>query len=516
MTSHEPICPSGRTALSDACDAPCEVRARPFVLAATILASAMAFIDGSIVHIALPAIQQDFGSGFTTLQWVVNAYALTLAGLILVGGGAGDRFGRRRIFITGIWVFLVASIAIALAPDAAMLIGARALQGIGAALLIPQSLAILSASFPKEVRGRAIGIWAGASAITTALGPALGGALIDWLDWRAAFWINLPLSAAALWLTMRYVPESRDRNVTGTLDWIGGTLAVIGFGGLTMAITDIAETGAASLQGTVLGAAGVASLALFLWQERRARAPLMPLDLFASRAFSGANAMTLFLYGALTAVMFLLPFELIARRGLSASEVGLTLLPLGLIIGLLSRPAGAWADKNGARGPLAAGALIVASAAGLLALNFETLVTGVVGPIVLLALGMSLVVAPLTTVVMNSADDDRSGAASGVNNAASRLAGLFAVAIAGSFASLVFAANLDASLVDSVMPRFGVLPPHGDPARALIEPAFARAYATGMWLATAWACIAALVALFTIAPSAPRTATDLEHDSTPA
>ncbi len=495
MLTHRPLCPEGKAGRRAGPENPglCPPRSRPFVLAATIAASAMAFIDGSVVNIALPTIQRELGAGFGALQWVVNAYVLLLGALILVGGGLGDRFGRRRVFVAGILLFAAASLACALAPDVAWLIAARALQGAGAALLVPQSLAIIAAAFPKDERGRAIGTWAGASAITTALGPPLGGLLIDWLDWRAAFWINLPLSLAAVWLALRHVPESRDETAAGPLDWRGGALAVLGCGLLTVGLTRLSEGGGAPALVTL--AAGVAALWWFLRTERRAAAPLMPPELFREPAFLGANVMTLFLYGALGAVLFLLPFDLIGRRGLGAAEVGLTLLPLGLIIGTLSRAAGGLVDRAGARLPLALGAALVALGAAGLAAAPGGYWTAVLGPVVVLAAGMALVVSPLTTVVMNAVPDTRSGAASGINNAASRLAGLLAVAVGGALANLVFqrAADLPGQ-------RFGVLPPAGDPLRPAVEAAFATAYGGALWLAAAWAALAAAVALVMLRP----------------
>lgn len=368
---HRPWCPEGRTVPAVEDGVPCEERARPFVLAATILASAMAFIDGSVVTIALPALQGDFGASFSSLQWVVNAYALLMGGLILIGGGAGDRFGRRRMFIMGIAVFALASFACAQAPSIEALIAARAAQGMGAALLVPQSLAIIASSFPKEVRGRAIGIWAGASAITTAMGPPLGGFLIDALDWRAVFWINLPLSVVAVWLALRYVPESRDQNASGPLDWRGGVLAVLAFGALTVALTLLPESHGLSTPVVVLLGIGLVGLALFVRIEARALNPLVPLALFRSRAFSAANVMTLFLYGALSGILFLLPFDLIERRGLSATEVGATLLPMGVVIGAVSRFAGRVADRHGPRILLVLGSLFVTAAALGLAAQLE-------------------------------------------------------------------------------------------------------------------------------------------------
>ncbi len=474
-------------------DFQCPEAARPFVLAATIAASAMAFIDGSVVSIALPTIQRDLAADFTVLQWVVNSYHLFLGALILVGGAAGDRFGRRRIFLAGLVVFAAASALCALAPDTLCLVLARALQGFGAALLVPQSLAIIAASFPKEVRGRAIGLWAGASAITTALGPPLGGLMIDALDWRAVFWLNLPFCAVAIGLTVRFVPESRNQSVSGPLDWPGGLLAILALGLLTVGLTRLSEGGDGAGAGALLGF-GVLALIAFLLVEARAADPLMPLGLFRNASFSAANALTLFLYGALGGILFLLPFDLIARRGLSASAVGLTMLPLGLIIGLLSRPAGDLADRLGTKPLLTVGALLVAGAAAGLALGLEAFWLGIMGPIVMISAGMALVVAPLTTAVMNAAGDERSGAASGVNNAASRLAGLLAIAFLGAVASLAFSASLEGAGLVSDGYRFGVLPEPLSPDRAAAEDAFLDAYGLALWLASSFGILSAVIA----------------------
>ena len=284
---------------------------------------------------------------------------------LLVGGAAGDRFGRRRVFLWGTLLFALASAACALSPGIGALIAARAVQGIGAALMVPQSLAIISAAFPPEIRGRAIGTWAGAASITTALGPAVGGFLIDSLGWRWAFWLNLPLAVVVVVLAVRHVPESR-ATVAGRLDWAGAALAVLAAALVTLGLSALAEPGDAAWRAAALVAAGAVAAWGFVAVERRAEAPLVPLSLFASRAFTGANLLTLCLYGALTGVLFLLPFELIGRRGMSPAEVGLVLLPVGVIIGVFARPAGALADRLGARGFLAAGSCLVAVAAAWL------------------------------------------------------------------------------------------------------------------------------------------------------
>ena len=468
---------------------------RTWILSATIVASSMAFIDGSVVTIALPAMQRGLGAQLADMQWVSNAYLLLLGSLILVGGGLGDRVGRRLIFMIGIALFAFASILCAVAPSVDILIAARLLQGVGAALLVPQSLAIISATYPKEVRGRAIGTWAAASSITTSLGPPLGGFLVDLLSWRVVFWINLPLAALAIWLTFAYVPENKDEGAAGPIDWLGAAIAVLAFGVLTYGLTAISDE--AVSRAVIVGAilVGLAGIALFVYVEGRVTNPIMPPELFRLPVFTGTNLVTVFLYGALAGTFFLLPFDLQARRGLSASEAGLTLLPIGIIIGVLSRRMGSWADRLGPRPFLVVGPTLVGLCGVGLALNLSPYWIGVIVPVLLFSVGMAIVVSPLTTAVMNSVPDARSGAASGVNNAASRLAGVLAIAVFGAAASLVFDWNAHGG-------RFGVLPPPGDPSRPALESAFLIAYSTAMALAAFWCFIAALAAYFSL-PAKP-------------
>ena len=496
--THRPFAPEGKLSrLLPLHGKPCPVEARPYVLAAAIIASAMAFIDSTVVGIAVPAIQKDLSADIVAMQWVANAYLLMLGALILVGGGLGDRIGRRRVFLAGIVVFTVASLLCAVAPNAALLIVARAIQGVGAALLVPQSLAIISANFPKDIRGKAIGTWAAASAVTTALGPPIGGFLIDLLSWRAAFWINLPLAVIALVLTVWFVPESRDEGEEGPVDWGGAALAVAAFAALTYGLSAISEgqVSAGAIAAAIV--AGLIGLAVYAAVERRAANPITPPDLFRSKIFTSVNIVTVFLYGALSGVLFLVPFDLMNRRGLSAAVTGLVMLPLGLIIGAFSRTAGALADDHGPRFFLVAGPLLVGAGSLGFALVIPNLWLGVVLPVVLISCGMALAASPLTTAVMNAVPDNRSGAASGISNAASRLSGVFAIAIFGATAGVVFGWSAPAAA------RFGVIPPAGDPAHGVIVSAFLSAYSAAMIFGAVWCLIAAVISFVTLEGTAP-------------
>ncbi len=476
---------------------PCPAKARPFVLAATIVASSLAFIDSTLVGIALPTLQVEFGATIVSLQWVQNSYALMLGALILVGGGLGDRIGRRFIFVLGIVIFTIASVACALAPTVDVLIIARGVQGIGAALLVPQSLALISANFPKDIRGKAIGTWAAASAVTTAIGPPIGGFLIDVLSWRAAFWINVPLAAIALWLTFVYMEESRDETGSDRIDWLGAGVAVVAFGLLTYGLTLLSETGVAPLTIGLWIAAGVVGIVIFVFVERSAANPLMPLSLFKSRVFSGVNITTVFLYGALAGGLFLVPFDMVARRGMSAAEAGLFLLPFGLIIGIASRYTGDLADTYGPRPFLVGGSLLVAAGCIGFALGGPNPWISVLIPILIMSIGMALVVSPLTTAVMSAAPEEKAGAASGISNTASRLSGVIAVAIFGAMAGLVFSWNAPEGTT------FGPVPPLGDPARPAVEAAFSTAYSSALVFAAVWCVLAAIVSYVSLAGTGP-------------
>lgn len=429
--------------------APCAPDVGRWVLAATILGSSMAFIDGTVVGVALPVIQSDLQTSVTQMQWVVQAYALLLAALILVGGSLGDHLGRKRVFLAGILLFALASVWCGLAPDVNQLILAQAVKGVGGAMLIPGSLAIISATFRESQRGRAIGTWSAFTAITTALGPLLGGWLVENISWRAVFFINVPVAAAALLLTLRYVPESRDEEVAGEpLDWGGAVLAILGVGGIVYGLTESSRLGWGSPQ--IIGAVvlGAAMLVGFLWLESRLAGPMMPLGVFRSATFSGANLLTLLLYSALGGALFFLPFNLIQVQGYTPTAAGAALLPFILIMFLLSRWSGGLVERFGAKLPLIVGPMVTAGGYALFALPgiggsyWATYFPGVV----LLGLGMALSVAPLTTAVMNSVATHQSGVASGINNAVSRLANLLGIAVMGILMTLIFNQALDEQL----------------------------------------------------------------------
>jgi EmrB/QacA subfamily drug resistance transporter len=377
------------------------------------------------------------------VQWVVNAYLLLLGALVLIGGAAADRFGRRRVFVTGIAVFTIASMACGLAPDAVTLAVFRAVQGAGAALLTPSSLAILGASFPEAERGRAIGAWAGFGSLTAAAGPVLGGWLVDTISWRAIFFVNVPLAIATLLLTARHVPESRAPDAKG-LDVAGAILVAAGLGLLTWGLTGASQRSLADPAILAPILAGLLALAAFVVVERRSPAAMAPLAIFKSRDFVAANVLTLFLYFALGGLMFFLPFELIRVHGYAASQSGATLLPFALVMGGLSGAAGRLADRAGPRLPLTLGPLVAAAGFAALAWAGSTsnYWTGFLPATLVLAAGMVLSVAPLTAVVMSAVAPGHAGTASGINNAVARIAGLLAVAVM----SLVFLARFDAAI----------------------------------------------------------------------
>jgi EmrB/QacA subfamily drug resistance transporter len=499
--------------------------AQRWVLLASVLGSSMAFIDGTVVNVALPALQRELGATITDVQWVVEAYSLFLAALILVGGSLGDRYGRRRVFAWGTAVFAAASATCALAGDPRVLIMARAVQGIGAALLVPGSLALISAAFPERERGRAIGTWSAFSAITAALGPVFGGWLIEHVSWRWAFFVNIPIAAAVIALLFWRVPESRDPEVSGPLDAGGAALASLGLGGIVFGLIESSHYGWSDRR--IVGALGLGVLAsiAFVWVERRAAAPMVPFALFRSRDFLGTNLLTLFLYGALGAAFFFLPLVLIQVHGYSGTQAGASLLPLVILISVLSRWSGGLIVRFGPRLLLVAGPLVAAIGFALMA------APGIGGgywrtffpATVVLGLGMAITVAPLTTTVMNSVPTHQAGVASGINNAASRIAGLIAIAVMSLVVVHVFDAEMSRRLavmrsrpeivraLDAERPKLAAAQPPAiaTPAERLairdaIQESFVRGFRATAWLAAALALMSAGVAALMIAGAGPR------------
>jgi EmrB/QacA subfamily drug resistance transporter len=435
-------------------EAPCSPNAAPWVLAATILASSMAFIDETALPVALPAIQSTLGATAVDAQWVVAAYTLFLAALVLVGGSLGDHLGRRRMFAVGVVLFALASAWCGLSQSPEQLIAARALQGVGGALLVPNSLAIIGASFEEERRGKAIGTWTSLTSVTLILGPVLGGYLAENVSWRGVFFINVPLAVVVLAITRSRVPESRDLEAS-RLDLPGATLVAVGLGGVVFGLLESSRLGLGDPR--VIGAliVGAVALAAFLIVEGRVREPMMPLSLFRSRNFTVANAFTLLLYFALVGTLFFLPFNLIWVQGYSATVAGAAIVPTFVLMAFLSRYTGGLTDRYGARLPLVVGPAIAAVSFTLFAVpgaESGSYWTTFFPAAAVLGIGLSILVPALTTVALNSVEVRYEGLASAINNAFSQTAGLLAIAVLGVVMFISFGGSLDARLAALNLP----------------------------------------------------------------
>jgi EmrB/QacA subfamily drug resistance transporter len=465
----------------------------------------MAFIDGTVVNVALPALQSALHATVSDVQWVVESYSLLLSSLLLLGGSLGDIYGRAKVFTLGVILFAVGSAACGVAPSITALIAARSVQGVGAALLVPGSLALISAAFPEKDRGRAIGTWSGFTSITAALGPVLGGWIVEHISWRWVFLINLPIAAVVVLITVWRVPESRNPDATGKLDWPGAILATFALGAMTFALIEAQRGGLAA---KLAGVLGVLALGGFLLVERRSPAPMVPLTLFRSRDFAAANLLTFFLYAALAGLLFFVPLNLIQVQHYSATQAGAALLPFIVLMFLLSRWSGGLIGRFGARGPLTVGPLIAA-------IGFALFLRGGVGgaywttffpAIVVLGLGMAVSVAPLTTTVMTAVPQTEAGTASGINNAVSRVAGLLAIALFGLILYRVFDHSLDRRLnevplppeerrqIDQQRPQLAAAQ-SGDPrAQAAIAESFVSGFDVVVWISVGLAAASSLTA----------------------
>jgi EmrB/QacA subfamily drug resistance transporter len=478
-----------------------------WALIATIIASSMTFIDGTVVNVALPALQSSLGATITDVQWVVEAYALFLGALILVGGSLGDQLGRKKVFLFGVISFTAASVLCGFAPNPLILIIGRAMQGIGAAFLVPGSLAVISATYDDDERGRAIGTWSGFSAITTAIGPVIGGWLVEHVSWRAAFFINVPLAVAVVLLSLAFIDESKDPSRGKRIDFAGVAIGVIGLSGVVLGLLEWPPLGAT--HPLVIGSLAIGAIGLVLLPvvERRRDDPMLPLEPFKSRAFSLANVLTLFLYGALGLMMFLLPMNLIQVQGFTATAAGAALVPFAVIMFALSRWSGGLVRRVGSRLPLTIGPSITAVGFFLLARSGvgRSYWTAFFPAIVVMGVGMAVTVAPLTTTVMGAVDQRHAGVASGVNNAVSRIAGLLAIAVFGVVLTNSFQHRLEPTIqkldpssraqLQREMPKLAGANVSDPKTKAAIHQAFAGAYELVMLEMVGLAILSALAGL---------------------
>jgi EmrB/QacA subfamily drug resistance transporter len=474
----------------------------------------MAFIDSTVVNVALPAIQADFHATVVNVQWIVESYGLFLAALILVGGSLGDLLGRRLMFLAGVAIFALASAGCGMASTIQQLIAARSLQGVGAALLVPGSLAIISSSFNEKTRGQAIGTWSGFTAITTAIGPVLGGWLVQHASWRWVFFINLPLAAAVIIISVWWIPESRSASEK-RIDWLGGILATVGLGGLTNGFIESAGFGWKNPLVMLSLIAGFGCLIAFVFVEANITAPMFPLELFKSHSFSGANLLTLFLYSAIGIFFFLFPLNLIQVQKYSTTAAGAAMLPLILLMFFLSRWSGGLVARYGPKAPLIIGPLIAALGFILFAVPSigDSYWKAFFPAMLVLGFGMAVTVAPLTTVIMNSVNQDRAGTASGINNAVARVAGVLAIAVFGIVMVKAFASRLDDDLAHFSLPPAILQQLHADQIKlaglqaptsldpattAAINESVGQAFVFGFRIVL-WICVALSVASAAIA-----------------